>query len=140
MKVFVYLWILPGLQLFSVTCDVVMHFLTRLLLCSLCILTIFPGWVWVLIASVPDLCTLESDFQADLSHHRTQMTHLWFCHGVITKTCPCNMQQFLKVEKMMILYEKRRHFSYFCSKHTHDLCFRAKIRKNVYPCKPQFTI
>ena len=21
---------------------------------------------------------------------------------------------------------------------THDLCFRAKIRKNVYPCKPQF--
>ena len=36
-------------------------------------------------------------------------------------------------------------FSYFCSKHrlwvhvsTHNLCFRAKIRKNVYPCKPQF--
>ena len=21
----------------------------------------------------------------------------------------------------------------------HDLCFRAKIRKNVYPCKPQFS-
>ena len=21
---------------------------------------------------------------------------------------------------------------------THDLCFTAKIRKNVYPCKPQF--
>ena len=21
---------------------------------------------------------------------------------------------------------------------THDLCFRAKIRKNIYPCKPQF--
>ena len=21
---------------------------------------------------------------------------------------------------------------------THDLCFGAKIRKNVYPCKPQF--
>ena len=21
---------------------------------------------------------------------------------------------------------------------THDLCFRAKMRKNVYPCKPQF--
>ena len=21
---------------------------------------------------------------------------------------------------------------------THDLCFRAKVRKNVYPCKPQF--
>ena len=21
---------------------------------------------------------------------------------------------------------------------THDLCFRAKISKNVYPCKPQF--
>ena len=20
----------------------------------------------------------------------------------------------------------------------HDLCFRAKIRENVYPCKPQF--
>ena len=36
----------------------------------------------------------------------------------------------------------------FCSKHwlwvlvvltsTHNLCFRAKIRKHVYPCKPQF--
>ena len=23
-------------------------------------------------------------------------------------------------------------------KSTHNLCFRAKIRKNVYPCKPQF--
>ena len=21
---------------------------------------------------------------------------------------------------------------------THNLCFRAEIRKNVYPCKPQF--
>ena len=21
---------------------------------------------------------------------------------------------------------------------THNLCFRAKMRKNVYPCKPQF--
>ena len=21
---------------------------------------------------------------------------------------------------------------------THDLCFRAKVRKNVYPCVPQF--
>ena len=21
---------------------------------------------------------------------------------------------------------------------THNLCFRAKIRKNVYPCKPRF--
>ena len=21
---------------------------------------------------------------------------------------------------------------------THDLCFRAKIKRNVYPCKPQF--
>ena len=42
-------------------------------------------------------------------------------------------------------------FSYFCSKHrslvhvrtaslsTHNRCFRAKIRKNEYPCKPQFS-
>ena len=36
-------------------------------------------------------------------------------------------------------------FLNFCSKHrslvltsTHDLCFRAIIRQNVYPCKPQF--
>ena len=38
-------------------------------------------------------------------------------------------------------------FSYFCSKHrlwvhvitsTHNLCFRAKIRNNVDPCRPQF--
>ena len=41
--------------------------LTRLTICSLCILTIcnisyfrfgFEGWSWVLIASVPDLCLL----------------------------------------------------------------------------------
>ena len=48
--------------------------------------------------------------------------------------------------QMFFLY-----FSYFSSKHrlwvnvseavlsrTHNLCFGAKIRKNVYPCKPQF--
>ena len=42
-------------------------------------------------------------------------------------------------------------FFYFCSKYrlwvhvrtasitsTHNLCFRAKLRKKVYPCKPQF--
>ena len=38
-------------------------------------------------------------------------------------------------------------FSYFCSKldcgftvltSTHNLCFRAKLENNVYPCKPQF--
>ena len=25
----------------------------------------------------------------------------WTEYGIITKTCPCNMQQFLKVEKMI---------------------------------------
>ena len=36
-------------------------------------------------------------------------------------------------------------FLYFCSKHrlrvlvsTHNLCFWAEIKNNVYPCKPQF--
>ena len=42
---------------------------TRLTICSLCILTIlilvisrfgFDGWIWVLVASVPDLCILFS--------------------------------------------------------------------------------
>ena len=46
--------------------------LTRLTICSLCILTIcnfscFEGWIWVLIASVPCLCirfTFHIPFQA----------------------------------------------------------------------------
>ena len=41
--------------------------------------------------------------------------------------------------------KKKRYLSYFCSKRrlwvhvrtAHNLCFRAKIRKNEYPCKPQ---
>ena len=63
----------------------------------------------------------------------------------ITQTCPCDILQYFTSVKMIIF----RYFSYFCSKHrlwvhseavlisTHNLCFRAKIRENVYPCKPQ---
>ena len=32
---------------------------------------------------------------------------------VITKTCPCNMQHFLKVEKMIILDKKMIFFLFF---------------------------
>ena len=34
----------------------------------------------------------------------------------ITKTCPCSMKQFLKVEKMIFIDVKMRHFSYFLLK------------------------
>ena len=60
------------------------------------------------------------------------------------------MQRFLKAVKMVIFREKILiFFSYFLLKtkivgteavltSTHNLCFRAKIRKNVYPFKRQF--
>ena len=35
----------------------------------------------------------------------------------ITQTCPCNIQQFLKTVKMIILDIFLLYFSYFCSKH-----------------------
>ena len=63
----------------------------------------------------------------------------------ITKTRPCNILQIFTAVKKYFSGEKLLCFSYFCLKHrlwvhfrTHNLCFRAKIRKNVYPCKPQF--
>ena len=31
-----------------------------------------------------------------------------------------------------------KHRSWVHLRTSHDLCFRAKIRKNVYPCKPKF--
>ena len=46
--------------------------LTRLTICFLCILTIciisnfpfgFEGWIWVLVASVPDLCIMFTVFE-----------------------------------------------------------------------------
>ena len=63
----------------------------------------------------------------------------------ITQTCLCDILQYFTSVKMIIF----RYFSYFCAKHrlwvhseavlisTHNLCSRAKIRENVYPCKPQ---
>ena len=68
----------------------------------------------------------------------------------ITKTRPCNVQQFFTTEKndnfQLIVFD---YFHTFAQNidwwyneavltSTHNLCFRAKIRKNVYPCKPQF--
>ena len=66
---------------------------------------------------------------------------------------PMQYTAILMAVKMTIFQLKYSdYFSYICSKHrlwvhnldeavlmsTHNLCFRAKIRKNVYPCKPQF--
>ena len=42
----------------------------------------------------------------------------------ITQTRPCNIQQYFTAEAVLTS--------------THNLCFRAKIRKKVYHCKPQF--
>ena len=53
--------------------------LTRLTVCSLCILTIcilvifrfgFEGWIWVLIASVPGLCILFTLIRRTVHVHR----------------------------------------------------------------------
>ena len=61
---------------------------------------------------------------------------------LITQTCPCNIQRFLKGVKMIILRrKKRRYFSYFVNHRlfvhtgTLHLCLRAKIRKSIYPSR-----
>ena len=73
----------------------------------------------------------------------------------ITKTRPCNIQQYFTAVKMIIfrwvfLYiflnfaqtlivgTRYNRLTEAVLTSTHNLCFRAKIRKNVYPCKPQF--
>ena len=63
----------------------------------------------------------------------------------ITQTFPCIMQRFLKAVKMIIFRWNFWYFSYFYSKYrlwvhaevvltsTHNLCFRAKIRRKCIP-------
>ena len=45
---------------------------------------------------------------------------------------------FLFLLKTLIVGTRKNHLSEAVVMSTHNLCFRAKIRKNVYPCKPQF--
>ena len=40
-----------------------------------------------------------------------------FFSGFITQKYPCNILQFFTAVKTIILDEKMRYFSYFCSKH-----------------------
>ena len=73
----------------------------------------------------------------------------------IVQTYPCDILPIWMVVKMTIFRSNFRIFSNFCSKHrlwvyvknrldeaaltsTHNRCFTAKIRKNVYPRKSQF--
>ena len=67
----------------------------------------------------------------------------------ITKTRPCNIQQYFTAVKMFIFRRNFLIFFLFLLKtlivgseavltSTHNQCFGAKIRKIVYPCKPQF--
>ena len=55
----------------------------------------------------------------------------------ITQICLCNMQRF-----KMIIFRCKKHdiFLIFAQNvdFRYNLCFRAKIRKNEYPCIPQF--
>ena len=71
--------------------------------------------------------------------------------NIITKTFPCNIQRFFSEEKNETFIGK--FLIYFCSKHrlwvlldrlgvavltsAYNLYFGAKIRKIVYPSKPQ---
>ena len=74
----------------------------------------------------------------------------------ITQTCPCNILQYFTVVKKVIFKWKNVILFLFLLKtnidrgytlepphwltSTHDLCFRAKIRKiYIYPGKPQFS-
>ena len=45
---------------------------------------------------------------------------------------------FLFLLKTLIVGVRENHLSEAVLMSTHNLCFRAKIRKKVYPCKPQF--
>ena len=71
-----------------------------------------------------------------------QYDHVKLC---ITKTRPCNIQLLFTPVKMPIfdflyffhIFAKNINCGYT---RTHNLCFRAKIRKNVYPCKPQWGV
>ena len=60
----------------------------------------------------------------------------------ITKTRSCNIQQYFTAVKMFIFRLNFLIFFLFLLKTlivgTHNQCFGAKIRKIVYPCKPQF--
>ena len=45
---------------------------------------------------------------------------------------------FLFLLKTLIVGTRRNRLNEAVLTSTHNLCFRAKIRKNVYPCKPHF--
>ena len=80
-------------------------------------------------------------------------TLLWTCVLTITRLCKsCNILRILITVKRQFSVENVQCLSYICLKYrllvlvrtassiltcTHNLCFRVKVRKNVYPCKPQ---
>ena len=66
----------------------------------------------------------------------------------ITKTCPCNILHFPKLSKLKFSYQIFYIYIYFLSSlktliveavltNTHNLCFRAKIRKIGIPLHAQ---
>ena len=91
------------------------------------------------------LCTLVFQYPVFMQH--------------ITQTRPCNIQQYftavknvhfqMKFVNIFLIFAQNidcgytldfdlRRVSEAVLTSTHNLCFGAKIRKNVYPCKPQF--
>ena len=69
-------------------------------------------------------------------------------HCQITQTSQCNILRSFSAVKNGNFQKKKKEdfFSYFCSKYrllvheavltsTHNLCFRAKVKKNVYPLR-----
>ena len=56
----------------------------------------------------------------------------------ITQTCPCNILQYFTAvkliifrRKIVIIFAQNIDRGYTFLANTHDLCFRAKIRKNI---------
>ena len=72
-----------------------------------------------------------------------KLTTFYFLCFMVKHLCEKNTNLFIfKQYKGNATYHYLKHCS-FPSKQalltsTHNLCFRAKIRKNVHPCKPQF--
>ena len=59
-----------------------------------------------------------------------QFTAIFYC---------CNNDNFkMKNYKVFLIFAQNIDCGYAVVMSTHNVCFRAKIRKNVYLCTPQF--
>ena len=67
--------------------------------------------------------------EKDIHYANTPMQYTAIFHG-------CKNSNFqMKKYNILLIFAKNNEVVLMS---THNLCFRAKIRKNVYPCTPQF--